>query len=139
MKKIVTVSLSLLLLSGSASAAGILRQDLDTQLENCQQQAVSTLANLQCYDAANKAWDAELNKQYKLLLAGQSAAAQSALKASQRAWVSYRNSYFEGMNKYYQQQQGTIWGLVASESKLNVVKEKARDLYRLRNSTHMEG
>ncbi|WP_338509435.1 hypothetical protein VRB08_14445 [Erwinia aphidicola] len=43
------------------------------------------------------------------------------------------------MNKYYQQQQGTIWGLVASESKLNVVKEKARDLYRLRNSTHMEG
>lgn len=134
MKKLL---ISLLLLSGSASAAEILRQDLDTRLAGCQQQAVSTQDNLQCYEVANKAWDSELNKQYKLLLAGQSPEAQAALKNAQRAWVSYRDSYFQGMNRFYQQQQGTIWGLVASESKLNVIKEKARDLYRLRESTHM--
>lgn len=127
----------LLLVSGSASAAGILRQDLDTRLANCQQQAVSTLANVHCYDVASAAWDAELNTQYRLLLTGQSPAAQEALKVSQRAWVSYRDSYFQAMNRYYQQQQGTVWGIVAAESKLNVIKEKARDLYRLRNSTRM--
>lgn len=129
----------LLLTSGTAGAAGILRQDLDVQLKNCQQAAVNTLDNLHCYEVANKAWDSELNKQYKLLLAGQSPEAQAALKNAQRAWIGYRDSYFQGMNRFYQQQQGTIWGLVASESKLNVVKEKARDLYRLRLSTEMEG
>lgn len=129
----------LLLLSGTVSAAETLRQDLDTQLASCQQQAVSTLDNRQCYEAANKAWDSELNKQYRLLLAGQSPAAQSALKNAQRAWVSYRDSYFRGMNSFYQQQEGTIWGLVAAEAKLNVIKDKARDLYRLRTSTDMGG
>lgn len=127
----------LMLLSGPAGAADILRQDLDTRLANCQQQAVSTQDNLQCYEEASKAWDQELNKQYRLLLAGQSSEAQAALKNAQRAWVSYRDSYFQGMNRFYQQQQGTIWGLVASESKLNVIKEKARDLCRLRESTQM--
>lgn len=134
MKKIL---ISVLLLTGPASAAEILRQDLDTRLANCQQQAVSTLDNLQCYEAASKAWDSELNKQYRLLLAGQSSEAQAALKNAQRAWISYRDSYFLAMNRFYQQQQGTVWVLVASESKLNVIKEKARDLYRLRESTHM--
>jgi len=131
------ILISVLLLSGTASAAETLRQDLDTRLANCQQQAVSTLDNLQCYEVANKAWDSELNKQYKLLLAGQSPEAQAALKNAQRAWISYRDSYLQAMNRFYQQQQGTIWGLVASEAKLNVIKEKARDLYRLRESTHM--
>lgn len=134
MKKIL---ISVLLLTGPASAAEILRQDLDTRLANCQQQAVSTLDNIQCYEAASKAWDSELNKQYRLLLAGQSSEAQAALKNAQRAWISYRDSYFLAMNRFYQQQQGTVWVLVASESKLNVIKEKARDLYRLRESTHM--
>lgn len=134
MKKIL---ISVLLLSGPASAAETLRQDLDTRLANCQQQAVSTLDNIQCYEVTHRAWDSELNKQYRLLLAGQSPEAQAALKNAQRAWISYRDSYFQAMNRFYQQQQGTIWVLVASESKLNVIKEKARDFYRLRESTHM--
>lgn len=128
---------ALLLIAATASGAERLRQDLDTQLERCQQQAVSTLENLQCYEAANTAWDRELNNQYKQLLAGQSLAAQAALKKAQRAWIGYRDSYFQGINHFYQQQQGTVWGPVAAESKLNVVRDKARDLYRLRNSTRM--
>jgi len=128
---------ALLLIAATASGAERLRQDLDTQLERCQQQAVSTLENLQCYEAANTAWDSELNNQYKQLLAGQSPAAQAALKKAQRAWIGYRDSYFQGINHFYQQPQGTVWGPVAVESKLNVVRDKARDLYRLRNSTRM--
>ena len=53
--------------------------------------------------------------------------------------LQYRDGYNAAIATYYQQQQGTIWPLVAAESKMNIIRDKAIDLYRLRVSTNLAG
>jgi uncharacterized protein YecT (DUF1311 family) len=132
--------ISLLALSGQAIAANAdIAKPLDDALQTCKNNANSTLETADCYQKATQAWDKMLNVQYQALLSGQSEAFKQKMKISQRGWIKYKEDYFSAMESFYQQQQGTIWGLVAAESKLNVIRDKALDLYRLRNSTNMEG
>ena len=133
------LTIVLLLCSVSAHAKAPLGKDIDDSLARCKNVASATQAISSCYQTAMKAWDAELNNQYKLLLKDQSVAAQEKLKIAQRGWVKYKDDYFLAINAFYQQEQGTVWGLVAAETKLNVIKEKAIDLDRLRHSTNLSG
>jgi uncharacterized protein YecT (DUF1311 family) len=138
MKKMLIISL--LMACGSAAAAPTdIAKPLDDRLQNCKMNANNTLETADCYQKATQAWDKELNVQYKALLSGQNEAFKQQMKISQRSWIKYKDDYFSAMETFYQQQEGTIWGLVAAESKLNVIRDKALDLYRLRNSTNMEG
>lgn len=114
-------------------------RNIDQQLLSCKNKAVSTLDSQDCYSMAATAWDHELNAQYQALMQGQSDAFKTQLRTSQRAWIKYKDSYYEAMNAFYQQQQGTIWTLVAAEQKLNVIRDKALDLWRLRQSTDLAG
>ncbi|WP_371928290.1 lysozyme inhibitor LprI family protein [Pectobacterium sp. 21LCBS03] len=86
-----------------------------------------------------KAWDTELNKQYKLLLADQSEEFKANLRKSQVAWIKYRDSYLEAMRSFYMQQDGTILGIVMSDAKLRVTRDKAIELYKLRTSAALAG
>ncbi|MFJ5420281.1 lysozyme inhibitor LprI family protein [Pectobacterium parvum] len=112
---------------------------LDDQLSACTNKAENTLVTNECFNAGLKAWDAELNKQYKLLLADQSDEFKNSLKKSQVAWIKYRDSYIEAMQAFYRQQDGTIWGTIMSDAKLRVTRDKAIELYKLRTSTDLEG
>ncbi|WP_367300337.1 lysozyme inhibitor LprI family protein [Hafnia alvei] len=123
----------------SVHAKTPLGKDIDAALALCKNAASATQDISDCYQTAMKAWDAELNKQYKSLLKDQSEVAQAKLKIAQRGWVKYKDDYFLAINAFYQQEQGTVWGLVAAETKLNVIKEKAIDLDRLRRSTDLSG
>lgn len=116
-----------------------LRKDIDDNLITCKALAVSTMESADCYTSATDSWEAELNKQYLLLLQNQPKEIQADLRNSQRAWVKYKESYISAMKSFYSQERGSIWGLVMSESKMNVIRDKAIDLYRLRNSTNMSG
>ncbi|WP_157825347.1 lysozyme inhibitor LprI family protein [Rahnella sp. AA] len=135
--------IAILLLGSTASTAALAKndfgKDLDDQLADCTNKAESTLASIDCYNTGLKAWDAQLNKQYKLLLAEQPAEFQASLKKSQIAWINYRDSYLEAMQNFYRQQSGTIWGITMSEAKLRVTRDKAIELYKLRTSVDMEG
>ena len=112
---------------------------IDKQLQQCKMQANSTLDNAQCYQAASRQWDSELNTQYRLLIKDQPENVRQAIKTAQRSWLQYRDSYDAAIAAYYRQQQGTIWSLVAAESKMNIIRDKAIDLYRLRVSTQLAG
>lgn len=112
---------------------------LDDELTGCTNKAENTLATIECFNVGLKAWDAELNKQYKLLLTDQSEEFKASLKKSQIAWIVYRDSYIEAMQSFYRQQDGTIWGIVISDAKLRVTRDKAIDLYKLRTSIDLEG
>ncbi|MBO1630396.1 DUF1311 domain-containing protein [Yersinia pseudotuberculosis] len=129
----------LLLSLGSTAYAKELRKDIDESLDKCKDSVVSTMEIVDCYGSSIDAWEAELNKQYKLLLQDQPKEIQADLRNSQRAWVKYKESYISAMKSFYSQERGSIWGLVMSESKMNVIRDKAIDLYRLRNSTNMSG
>lgn len=132
--------MTVLLLSLSTTAhSKELRKDIDDKLAKCKVSAVSTMETTDCYDTAIDSWEAELNKQYKLLLQDQPKEIQANLRNAQRAWVKYKESYISAMRDFYSQERGSIWGIVMSESKMNVTRDKAIDLYRLRNSTNMSG
>lgn len=127
-------------LLGTVSAfADSIGQDIDSRLLQCKNDAVTTIDSKNCYSTAFNEWDAELSKQYKLLLKDQPENVRTALRDSQRLWIKYKDSYSDAMNKFYQQEQGTIWGLIAAELRMNITRDKALDLYRLRNSTNLGG
>ncbi|WP_083196454.1 lysozyme inhibitor LprI family protein [Serratia sp. 14-2641] len=130
---------ALLLSLGTNVYSKDLRQDIDDKLVKCKTSAVSTMETTDCYVSATDSWEAELNKQYKLLLQDQPKEIQASLRNAQRAWVKYKESYINAMRDFYSQERGSIWGIVMSESKMNVTRDKAIDLYRLRNSTNMSG
>lgn len=132
--------LAVLLISISAYAqAKELRKDIGDKLDQCKKVALNTIDSSNCYTSASAEWDSELNKQYNLLIKDQNKEVQDNLRNSQRAWVKYKDSYINAMTSFYRQQQGTVWGLALLESKLEVTRDKAIDLYRLRNSTNMSG
>ncbi|ARJ40616.1 hypothetical protein B1H58_00470 [Pantoea alhagi] len=112
-------------------------EEIDQQLQACKLHANSTADNAQCYSSAIQQWDDELNKQYQLLLNAQPQSVRQKIIAAQRSWLHYRDSYNAAISAYYQQQQGTVWPLVAAESKLKVIRDKAIDLYKLRVSTDL--
>lgn len=112
-------------------------EPIDKQLQACKLHANSTLDNNQCYSSAIAQWDSELNRQYQLLLNEQPKSVRQKLVAAQRSWLRYRDSYSEAIATFYQQQQGSIWPLVAAEARLNVIRDKAIDLYKLRVSTDL--
>jgi len=110
---------------------------IDGQLEQCQNKAQTTIDTRECYGQAMAAWDNELNTQYQALLKDSPESVRNALRDSQRQWVKYRDSYNEATNEYYRQEQGTIWTIIAADTRMNVVKDKALSLYRLRESTQL--
>ena len=112
-------------------------EEIDKQLQACKLHANSTVDNAHCYRGAIQQWDGELNKQYQLLLKAQPANVRQKITAAQRSWLRYRDDYNAAIGAYYQQQQGTIWPLVAAEAQLNVIRDKAIDLYKLRVSTDL--
>ncbi|MCW2478132.1 lysozyme inhibitor LprI family protein [Candidatus Symbiopectobacterium sp. NZEC135] len=139
MKKMLLTALLLISTTASYAATDDYGKDLDDNLTACTNKAENTLATIDCFNDGLKAWDAELNKQYKLLLADQSDEFKNSLKKSQVAWIKYRDSYLEAMQAFYRQQDGTIWGIIISDAKLRVTRDKAIELYKLRTSTNLEG
>lgn len=110
---------------------------IEQALDDCQNRAQTTLDSLNCYQVATAAWDAELNNQYQALLRDQPENVRRVLRHAQHQWITYKDDYNQAINTFYQQEQGTIWGLVAANAKMNVIKDKARDLYQLRISTDL--
>ncbi len=139
MQKILLTGLVLCSLSLPALAEDNVGKALDSKLQTCTANAENTLASVECYKVGLAGWDAELNNQYRLLLADQSAEFKAAMKTSQVAWIAYRDAYIKAMQSYYRQQQGTIWGIIMSEAQLRITRDKAIELYKLRKSTNLEG
>lgn len=138
LKKALLTALLLTITTATYANDGFIK-GLDDQLTACTNKSENTLATNDCFNIGLKAWDTELNKQYKLLLADQSEEFKGNLKKSQVAWIKYRDSYLEAMRSFYMQQDGTIWGIVMSDAKLRVTRDKAIELYKLRTSTDLEG
>ena len=112
---------------------------IESSLKECSQKAVTTLDSVDCYSAAEQAWDKALNQQYRLLTDGQSPEFRAAMKISQRAWLTYRDRYLDSLRAFYRQQQGTIWSIIMSEASMRLTRNQAIELYTLRHSTDLQG
>lgn len=115
--------------------------NIDQGLAQClaKPTTVSTLDSVDCYQNALKLWDKELNQQYQLLITDKklSPRFKTALKKSQLAWIKYRDLNLEAINHFYDTQQGSYWGIAAMANKIELTKNKALELTKLRTSTEI--
>lgn len=132
---------SLLLLTAFSGVvqAGVVGANIDSTLDKCKKNAISTIDSQHCYEVAIESWDNILGHEYSLLMKDLPENVRISIRDSQRQWIKYRDSYNKGIEAFYQKEEGTIWSLVAAESKMNVIRDKALDLHRLRNSTNLGG
>lgn len=135
--KFVTVT-GVILFSMSAQAATP-GKAIDQKIQECSAKAVSTVDSEGCLQQGYADWDKELNNQYQALIKEQPAPVKKAIVQSQRNWLTYQKSYFAALDTYYQQQQGTVWGLVDAQAKLDFIRAKAIELNTMAGSVDVSG
>lgn len=113
---------------------------IDATMKSCLDNAMTTVSIRDCYNQAYKAWDTELNKQYSLIMKtlDLNGEQKAALRNSQREWLTYRDSYFKALQSYYPA-EGTIWGIIYDEQVMQIVRDKALSLAKLRKSQCLAG
>lgn len=105
------------------------KHPLDRELQACIEKDSSTLGMKQCNWKFQKKWDAELNRFYALLGGDQN----RALREAQLAWIRMRDAEWRWIEARYGQIYkesggGTMWGLLATGDKMEVVRKRALEL-----------
>lgn len=115
----------MLLLTSTMTIAGDLPSD--ASLDRCLNNARTTLDMNQCYAAATQAWDQAMNKEYGRLMKTLNGEPRDKLRAAQRAWLSYRDSWLEA--GYSQlSSQGSLGSVALSAQRLSLVRNQAQML-----------
>jgi uncharacterized protein YecT (DUF1311 family) len=100
----------------------LLQKRLDSSINQ------TTLGMVSCEVWAKGAWDAQLNKYYRLLMGLLSAAEKEKLKASQVNWLKYRDSEYDFISALYGNMQGTMWRPAAVGAEVEIVRQRALEL-----------
>lgn len=129
MSKFVT---SLVLLSFMASSAvyAEMQHSVEIKTASCLNKAVSTVEMKECTAQAEELWDAELDRVYQLLQKKLSAEASKRLEQAQQDWLKYQTGEFIAIDAIYQNVEdvmegGTMWGLMAMDARVEVIKQRA--------------
>lgn len=104
---------------------------IDKQLKTCldSMENQSTVGMIGCTENALNSWDIEMNKYYKLLSDTLlSANEKQRLKSAQKKWIEFRDLEFSFIEIAYSNLQGSMWSVVMSGKKLEVVKQRALEL-----------
>lgn len=88
----------------------------------------TTYGMIQCIDSANIAWDAELNKYYKLLMNALNPEEQDKLKTAQRSWLAMRDANNAFVGIYCQNLGGTMHIVSANYRAMETVRLRALEL-----------
>lgn len=127
MYRLTTIVLTFLLMMGIAHAREK-QHVIDLTTDSCIEKNPSTAGMLECYTRAEKEWDDELNRIYKLLKSELKPDAQDALKEAQRAWITQRDKEFGLITAIHGQMEGTMWIPVMAAKRADVVKARTLEL-----------
>ncbi|ALV90897.1 MULTISPECIES: lysozyme inhibitor LprI family protein [Pantoea] len=97
----------------------------DQQLQQCLNKESSTAGMSQCYSAANKSWDKEMNVQYNQAMKKLTGDAKDKLRTAQRAWLTYRDSWMDASRSYFLSSQGSMAALSVGAQGVNLVRNQA--------------
>jgi len=119
-----------------ASAGGAIAQEqekgpehaIDTSYEACNDKNPSTQGMLACANAAEEAWDKELNAAYGALVRSLEGKALETLKQAQRAWLAQREKEYELHATIHAQLDGSMWGPVMADQRVTLLKQRALQL-----------
>ncbi|MBP2169541.1 uncharacterized protein YecT (DUF1311 family) [Erwinia toletana] len=98
---------------------------LDSALESCLNSHSSTVGISQCYDAANKSWDKEMNRQYQTVMKKLNSEQKAKLRDAQRNWLKYRDSWLAAAKSWYLAEQGTMAGVSLGAQGVQLIKNQA--------------
>jgi uncharacterized protein YecT (DUF1311 family) len=84
----------------------------------------STQGMVECLGTAYDSWDAALNKEYGSLMDSLEPAQKSALKASQRQWIAYRDSEQKFLQTLVTPDAGTIMRVTTNQAMVEMVKAR---------------
>jgi len=103
---------------------------IDIQLNAClnSSQNATTMGMIDCTAKAQAAWDAELNKYYRLLQGTLKPDEMAKLKDAQIKWLAFRDAEFGTANLIYGDMQGTMWQVAAVSTQMQLVKTRALEL-----------
>jgi uncharacterized protein YecT (DUF1311 family) len=103
---------------------------IDISLKGCLDSAENqtTVGMMDCGGRARESWDREMNKYYKLLMQQLNENEKAKLRAAQKKWLEYRDAEFENAGAIYYGMEGTMWRIVAVNTQMNLVRQRALDL-----------
>ncbi|WP_064366579.1 lysozyme inhibitor LprI family protein [Pantoea ananatis] len=120
------------LLSFKAAVAD--QSNIDITLNRCLNQADTTLALMQCQDAATQKWDKEMNTQYSALMKKLSGQPREKLRAAQRAWMKYREAWLAASRSQLNT-QGTLGPVALAAQSTALVRNQTLQLQSLANGS----
>lgn len=112
---------------------------IDAAFEKCRQGGQTTVDLGQCLTTARQLWDKELNAAYAALMQTLEPGAREALKASERAWIGFRDAEVKFLREHFSTQDGTIWPLVEGAQVLDLTRKRAIQLRCYGKMMDMEG
>lgn len=117
-----------LFLSITKVVAQVKEHQIDKQLRKCLDSTQSTTASmLDCTGVAYDAWDKELNKYYKNLMATLGAEGKAKLKTAQVNWLTFRDNEFKLIDALYNN-EGSMWGPIKLKRQMEIVRARALEL-----------
>ena len=127
MRKILVILL--VIISSSASAQGNNKKihPIDAAHKKCldNPEKQNTQGMISCANDAKKAWEAEINKYYQLLVKQLKEEQKKKLKSSQETWEKYRTQEFGFSADFYYGLGGTMWHVVSADNETEFVKLRA--------------
>jgi uncharacterized protein YecT (DUF1311 family) len=125
-----SIATAVLMASMSLSVSAIETDAIDKTTSDCMEKNYSTVGMQECSKAAYKQWDEALNTIYAQLEKDPKTGAEgvATLKESQRNWLKFRDSEAQFINKFYSNQEGTYWGTIAGDMKLEAIRIRVKTL-----------
>lgn len=118
----------------SCKAAVADQSNIDITLNQCLNQADTTLALMQCQDAATQKWDKEMNTQYSALMKKLSGQPKEKLRAAQRAWMKYHEAWLAASRSQLNT-QGTLGPVALAAQSTALVRNQTLQLQSLANGS----
>ena len=84
--------------------------------------------SIQCEYAARIAWEKEIDKTYKMLLAILNAEEKRLLKISQKDWITYRDNEMLYASVFYKNMKSETWLVVNSVRLTSIFRTRALEL-----------
>jgi uncharacterized protein YecT (DUF1311 family) len=109
--------------AGAAQDKDITAGALDACLSS--QKTVSTADQTACYTAALKTYDNRLNAAYRKLMRVLPAPAAQNLRASQRAWIVFRDAELQAQSTLFETWHGTMYVPMQEYEGLALMQERA--------------
>ncbi len=114
---------------------GLKQHPIDAIITRCTEapETKTTLDIRNCYTRGYALWDAEMNLWYGRLMASKSPdllddAGKHMLQQAQVQWLCFRDAEIKVIVAIYSRRDGTIWGQVAQQKKIELTKQQALQL-----------